>query len=89
MHLVFTQKKKKVEIPISGACEAKLYAVPTAYSADGYAASVWGPGELEPIPACGHAGTELLAHIGVVPQEDGSFILREIFCKQGVTYAQN
>ena len=89
MNLVFTRSKKKLEVPISGDSEVKLYAVPAAYSGDGYALAVWGPGELEPVPACDQASAELLAHVGATRQEDGAFSLREIFCKQGVTYAQN
>ena len=89
MDLVFTQKKKKVEIAFSAPCEVKLYAVPVTYSTDGYAVSLWEPRDLEPVPACDQSSVELLAHLAVELKEDGAFTVREVFCKQGVSYAQN
>lgn len=87
MLIVFTRKKKKIEIPVFGASEAKLYAVDTAYSADGYFAAVWAAGELEPLPACAAKDAALLAHMELASALDGGMTLRETFCAEGVTYA--
>jgi len=89
MNIVFTKGKKTFEIPISGDAEVKLYAVSAAYSNDGHYLSGWGVGEMEPVPACEQADTELLAHVAACLQENGSYALREFFCAKGVTYAQN
>lgn len=88
MNLVFTKGKKTFAIPVSGSAEVKLYAVPTAYSSDGHYLCGWSAGELEPVPACEQTGMELLAHVAITLQE-GTYVLREIFCAKGVTYAQN
>lgn len=89
MNLVFTKGKKTYEIPVHDSAEVKFYAVPTAYSSDGHYLSGWGAGELEPVPACGQSDTELLAHVAVGLQDDGTYALLEMFCAKGVTYAQN
>lgn len=88
MKIVFTQGKKKIEIPLSGVSEVKLYGVPTAYSADGFFASVWMRGELEPVPACAVAESILLAHVEL-SRSDGGLQLLEHVCREGVSYAQN
>lgn len=87
MNLVFTKGKKTFEIPVSDTAEVKLYAVPTVYSSDGHYLCGWGTGELEPVPACDQAAAELLAHVAANLQGDGTYILREVFCAKGVTYA--
>ena len=89
MKITFTHKKKKTEIPIFGASEVKLYAVPVSYSDDGYFAAVWFAQDLEPVPACAVESVELLAHVRVMPGENDGYILQESFCKEGVKYAQN
>ena len=87
MKIIFTHKKKKVEIPVFGVSTVKLYGVPTAYSPDGYFAAVWGTGELEPVPGCQTEQTELLAHISLGNVEGGGLGTTETFCAVGVTYA--
>lgn len=87
MKITFTHKKKKAEIPVFGPVEVKLYAVGADYSADGYFAAVWASQELEPMPACAMADTELLAHIRVTEQDSGEYALQEVFCAKGVQYA--
>ena len=87
MKITFTRKKKKAEIPVFGASEVKLYAVDTAYSADGYFAAVWAKGELEPVPACSQEQAELLAHLALASGEDGRLAVTQTFCQEGVTYA--
>lgn len=87
MNITFTHKKKKGEIPVSGPSEVKYYAVPTSYSDDGYFAAVWSGQDLEPVPACAAEDAVLLAHIKANQQEDGSFVLQELFCAEGVKYA--
>ncbi|CAK7028277.1 MAG: hypothetical protein DELT_02670 [Desulfovibrio sp.] len=87
MIITFTQNKKKGAITVSGACEAKYYAVPADYSDDGYYAAVWLSQDLEPVPACAVESTELLAHVRVLAGDDGEYTLQEVFCKEGVKYA--
>lgn len=89
MKIVFKRNKKKVEIPVFGPSEVKLYAVPTAYSADGYFAGVWASGELEPVPACPLSDAALLAHVELASAEmaGSGQTLREHFCEEGVSYA--
>ena len=88
MQITFTRKKKKIEVPVFGASAVKLYAVDTAYSADGYFAAVWAAGELEPLPACAPDTTELLAHVALISADEGEGLaLSETFCAEGVTYA--
>mgnify|MGYP003621342524 CR=1 FL=1 len=90
MKIVFTRKKKNVEIPVFGASKVKLYAVGTAYSPDGYFAAVWTAGELEPVPACSPDEAELLADLTLASAADaegGGMALTETFCAKGVTYA--
>ena len=87
MKITFTRKKKKAEVPVFGASMVKLYAVDTAYSADGYFAAVWAAGELEPVPACSPDKAELLAHVALTHGEDGKLELTQTFCQEGVTYA--
>lgn len=87
MFITFTHKKKKGEIPLSDPSEVKYYAVPASYSDDGYFAAVWSGQDLEPVPACAAAEAVLLAHIKAHQQEDGSFVLQELFCAEGVKYA--
>ncbi len=89
MKIVFTQKKKKAEIPVFGACEVKLYAVPTSYSDDGYFAAVWATHDLEPVPACAGDAATLLAHVSVVQDENGDYVIQERFRVEGVTYAKS
>ncbi len=89
MNLVFTKGKKTFEIPVSGDAEVKLYTVSAAYSSDGHYLAGWGAGEVEPVPACEQADTELLAHVAACLQGDGTYVLRELFRAKGVTYAQN
>lgn len=88
MKIVFTRKKKKMEIPLFCASEVKLYAVPAAYSADGYFVGIWASGELEPVPGSAPEETELLAHLVLAASDQGGELaLRETFCAEGVTYA--
>ncbi|MDR3362612.1 MAG: hypothetical protein LBO64_07220 [Desulfovibrio sp.] len=90
MKIVFTRNGKSAEIPLTGACTLKFYAVPEVYSSDGFFAAVWGPGELEPVPACPQADAELLAHLALAPgDEGGGLLLTKHYLRTGVTYAQN
>lgn len=89
MILVFIRNKKKIEFNVDGGAEVKLYAVPADYSRDGVYISSWGVGELEPVPACHQNDAELLAHVSIIRQGNGSFSTQEIFFAKGVTYAQN
>lgn len=89
MKIVFTRKKKNVEIPVFGVSEVKLYAVDASYSPDGYFAAVWTAGELEPVPACSPDKAELLAHLALASAEDGGMAITETFCTEGVKYALN
>lgn len=87
MQIAFTYKKKKVEIPVFGACEVKYYAVPKDYSDDGFYAAVWLAQDLEPVPACAVENTTLLAHVRVVADDSGGYAVQEVFCMEGVKYA--
>ena len=86
MKITFTHNKKKVEIPIFGACSVKYYAVPKDYSGDGYFAAVWLAQDLEPVPACAVEAAQLLAHVEVA-QEDGALTFQQKYCAEGVKYA--
>lgn len=86
MKITFTHKKKKTEITAFGASEVKFYAVPTAYSDDGYYLATWAPGEYEPVPACAVNTCELLAHLAFEKNDQGELVVREISCAQGVKY---
>lgn len=87
MNIVFTHGNKQTEISLPGACEVKYYAVPSAYSDDGYFAAVWFSQDLEPVPACAPEHAELLAHVRIAIDMEGACGLQELFCKEGVTYA--
>jgi hypothetical protein len=87
MQTTFKHQGKNLVIDAESPSEVKLYAVPDAYSNDGYFAAVWTPGDLEPVPACAAEKTTLLAHVRVTRQESGSATAQTIYCKQGVTYA--
>ena len=86
MEITFQHKSNSIAVPVDAPAEIKLYAVPTAYSPDGYFAAVWMPQGLEPVPACAVDAAKLLAHISIAVQ-DGQPVLQTLSSKRGVTYA--
>ncbi len=86
MKITFSHAKKKVEVMLEGESQCKLYAVPTEYSFDGYFASLWAQGELEPLPACDVVKASLLAHVEA-KLVDGAYQTIDHFLTKGVSYA--
>lgn len=64
-----------------------LYAVPEAYSEDGLYLARWAQGELEPVPACDSIA--FLLKLCLETAQNGVESLREVYCAEGVTYAEN
>lgn len=89
MKITFTHKKKKTEMTVSGPSEVKFYAVPAAYSDDGYYLAIWSPGEYEPVPACAVDSQELLAHLAFEKNDQDELAVRAIARAEGVSYAEN
>jgi hypothetical protein len=83
MKIFYTRGNKKAEIPVYGPCTLKIYQVPAAYSKDELFAALWSPGELEPLPACGHAEAALLAHVSLALGESGTLALAEHHIAEG------
>ena len=87
MEITFTHKKKKTEISVFGPVEVKFYAVPTAYSDDGYYLATWSAGDYEPVPGCAGGSEELLCHLAVERNDQGELAAREIYSAEGVKHA--
>jgi hypothetical protein len=87
MQITFKHQGKTLVLDAESPSEVKLYAVPSAYSEDGYFFAVWTSGDLEPVPACATEQANLLAHVQTSEQENGPAKAQTIYCKQGVTYA--
>lgn len=89
MRILYTLGETAAEIPVYGPCTLKIYNVPDAYSEDGLFAALWNPGELEPMPACGHDDAVLLAHVDLAPGESGALALVTHYLEGEVAYAQD
>jgi hypothetical protein len=87
MQITFVHQGTSLEIHADNPSEVKLYAVPPAYSNDGYFVAIWAFGDVEPYPACAAEKVTLLAHAKIAMKENGTAEIQSIFCKQGVTYA--
>ena len=87
MDITLKHKTKKLILSYPGesAGFVKLYAVPKAYSDDGYYAATWQQGELEPAPGSAVQETTLLAHLAVNSAGAASSVT-PIFLAQGVTH---
>jgi len=83
MRIIYKKGKKTAEVPLYGPCTLKIYKVPAAYSKDELFAALWSGGELEPLPACGHADAALLAHVSLTLGEDGALALTEHYVAEG------
>ena len=84
--VTYQKKSLPLEYALSGAGEAKLYAVPAAYSDDGFCACVWGRDEMEPVPGCAVGRATLLAHF-TIQDEDAAQRVAAAFLAKGVSYA--
>lgn len=67
----------------------KIYAVPERYSEDGIFAACFGPGDMEPAPACLGSEARLLADVAVEAAADGSILISGPMAEGVEIHAQN
>ncbi len=82
MTILISYDENAFEAPLADGGHLALYAVPTAYSADGLFLAMWNDGELEPRPACAVPDARLLLRLS---RREGA--VHETFKAEGVSYA--
>lgn len=85
MNITFLHNGASHEVTYPGSMSGhvKLYAVPTAYSPDGYYIALWQDGELEPLPGCAANDATLLCHARIERNESGNVSMKTLHTNNG------